>query len=61
MLTYTVNNDKHRLVINGITFADFGEVTGSEDMTADQRLLFLNRHDPELNAGIDLAADPEKT
>lgn len=39
---YTINNVNHRLLINGITFADYGEVTDSEDWTQQERLDFLN-------------------
>jgi hypothetical protein len=41
---YVVNNLNHALMINGILFADYGEVTDSEDMTAQERLDYLNEH-----------------
>jgi len=39
---YIVNNEEHVLIINDIIFADYGEVTDSENMTADERLAYLN-------------------
>ena len=39
---YAINNINHRLLINGITFADYGEVTDSDDWTQQERLDFLN-------------------
>jgi hypothetical protein len=39
---YAINNIQHRLLINGITFADYGEVTDSDDWTQQERLDFLN-------------------
>lgn len=41
---YILNNEDHILMVNGITFADYGEVTNSEDMTAQQRLEWLNEN-----------------
>jgi len=41
---YILNNENHILMVNGIRFADFGEVTNSEDMTDQQRLDYLNEH-----------------
>ena len=41
---YIINNDDHILMINGITFADYGEVTDSEDMTMQERLDYLNEN-----------------
>ena len=39
---YIVNNEDHVLIVNEIIFADYGEVTDSENMTADERLAYLN-------------------
>ena len=39
---YIVNNVDHVLIVNEIIFADYGEVTDSENMTADERLAYLN-------------------
>jgi hypothetical protein len=39
---YLIDNLKHRIVINDVTFADFSECDNSVNMTADQRLEFLN-------------------
>lgn len=41
---YIINNENHILIVNGIRFADYGEVTNSEDMTAQERLDYLNEH-----------------
>lgn len=41
---YVVNNENHILMVDGIRFADYGEVTDSENMTADERLAYLNEH-----------------
>lgn len=41
---YIVNNVDHVLMVNDIIFADYGEVTNSENMTADERLEYLNAH-----------------
>jgi len=41
---YIINNEKHTLMVNGIRFADYGEVTDSENMTAQQRLDYLNEY-----------------
>jgi len=41
---YIVNNVDHVLLVNDIIFADYGEVTNSENMTADERLEYLNAH-----------------
>ncbi len=42
VIVYIVNNAAHRLIINGIEFADYGEVTDSNDMTMQERLDYLN-------------------
>ena len=41
---YIINNMNHALVVNGIIFADYGEVTDSENMTAQDRLEYMNAH-----------------
>lgn len=42
--TYIVNNENHILMVGDIRFADYGEVTDSEGMTADERLAYLNEN-----------------
>lgn len=44
-VVYTLNTTQHRLIINGITFADYGEVTDSEALTPAQRLEILNQNE----------------
>jgi len=39
---YIINNMKHQLRVNDVIFADYGEVTDSEEMTAQGRLDYLN-------------------
>jgi hypothetical protein len=44
-VVHTLNTTRHRLLINGILFADYGEVTNSEGMTPAQRLEILNQNE----------------
>jgi len=39
---YALNNAQHRIIINGITFADYGEMDDGDNYTAAQRIDILN-------------------
>jgi len=41
---YIINNMRHQLRVNDIIFADYGEVTDSDDMTSQERLDYLNEY-----------------
>jgi hypothetical protein len=41
-VVYILNNENHRIIVNGITFSDFEEISGSEFMSPDERLKRMN-------------------
>lgn len=42
---YIIDNQHHKIIIDGITFADFTEVDGSENMLPEDRIHHMNRRD----------------
>lgn len=42
---YILDNQKHRIIIDGIVFSDFTEIDGSENMLPEDRIHHMNRRD----------------
>jgi len=43
-IVYIINNVKHLMVINGITFSDYGEMDDGMNYTEDERIVKLNEN-----------------
>lgn len=45
VMVYIIDNQRHKIIVDGITFADFTEVDGSENMLPEDRIHHMNRRD----------------